>query len=158
MLTEARSPKAPPTESEKRVSVLALGTGVTLLGVLRALSHSQVDVFALREVDRATRRSRWYRPVSRKLGGLTPENLAQRLDALPAGTVLIPCADSWARAVAALPVELREKYPASVAPLAAIELFVDKGRFGNTLDRLRLPHPKTRLLTSLADLAVVPEA
>lgn len=158
MPTEKKTSTTRAKESDKRVSVLALGTGITLLGVLRALSRSNVDVFALRDVDRATRRSRWYRPVSAKLSGLTPENLEQRLQDLPAGTVLIPCADSWARAVAALPGDLRAKYPASIAPLSAIELFVDKGRFGSALDRLGLPHPRTRLLTSLEDLKRVPDS
>ena len=157
MSTEATAKKTRAANAGGRIPVLALGTGISLLGVLRALSRSNVDVFALREVDRATRRSRWYRPVSPDLAGVAPENLAQRLNALPPGTVLIPCADSWARAVAALPAELRAKYPASIAPLAAIDLFVDKGKFGRALDRLQLPHPKTRLLTSLADLASVPD-
>ncbi|HKR09953.1 MAG TPA: hypothetical protein VJS39_12240 [Gemmatimonadaceae bacterium] len=158
MPTETRSTAGRGSKADNSISVLALGTGISLLGVLRALSRSRVDVFALREVDRVTRRSRWYRPVSANLAGLTPDNLAQRLEGLPPGTVLIPCADSWARAVAALPMALRAKYPASIAPIDAIELLVDKGRFGRTLERLGLPHPRTRLLTSMTDLERVPDA
>ena len=143
--------------SGKRPTVLALGSGITLLGVLRALARKDVDVLALPDADRATRRSRWYRPAPSELSGMTTDMLADRVTLLPAGTILMPCSDIWARAVSALPAGVRERYPASVPPLSALETLVDKGRFRATLERLRLPHPATRLMTSVSDLDTVPE-
>jgi predicted ATP-grasp superfamily ATP-dependent carboligase len=70
----------------------------------------------------------------------------------------MPCSDQWARTVAGLPVEVLARYPASVPPLDAIELLVDKGRFAGTLERLGLPHPTTRLVASRADLDGIPDA
>jgi D-aspartate ligase len=70
----------------------------------------------------------------------------------------MPCSDFWARTVAALPAEVRARYPASIAPLEALDILVDKGRFGATLDRLQLPHPTTRPMTSVADLDEVADA
>jgi predicted ATP-grasp superfamily ATP-dependent carboligase len=64
----------------------------------------------------------------------------------------MPCSDIWVRAVAALPAHVGARYPASVAPLAALDTVVDKARFGGTLERLRLPHPTTRLVKSPQDL------
>jgi D-aspartate ligase len=138
-----------------RAKVLALGSGITLLGVLRTLSEGNVDVVALPDIDRVTRRSRWYRAGPRALSGMRAEMLAQCLETLPVPTVLMPCSDLWARAVAALPAEVRTRYPASIAPLQALDLLVDKARFASALDRLGLPHPATRLMKSVQDLDVV---
>ena len=145
------------TSSSERTTVLALGSGITLLGVLRALSRSSVRVLALPDADRATRRSRWYRSAPAKLSGLGAERLAERLEALKPGTVLIPCSDFWARTIAALPPEVQARYPASIAPLSALETLVDKSRFRDTLERLGLPHPTTRVITAVADLDDVPD-
>jgi D-aspartate ligase len=136
----------------KRTRVLALGSGVTVLGVLRTLSKARADVITLPDVDRVTRRSRWFRPGPPALSGMKPETLAQCLESLPVPTVLMPCSDLWVRTVAALPAEVRIRYPASVAPRDALDLLVDKARFGSALDRLGLPHPTTRLMKSVQDL------
>ena len=141
----------------KRTKVLALGTGITVLGVLRTLSKADADVFTVPEVDRFTRRSRWYRVGPRSLSGMKPDTLAQTLEGLPSPIVLMPCSDLWARTVAALPAEVRTRYPASIAPLQALDLLVDKARFGAALDRLKLPHPATRLMKAVEDLDVIPD-
>jgi predicted ATP-grasp superfamily ATP-dependent carboligase len=47
---------------------------------------------------------------------------------------------------------MRERYPASVAPLEAVDTLVDKSRFRATLERLGLPQPRTHDLSSLEDL------
>ena len=142
----------------KPAKVLALGSGITLLGVLRTLSEENVEVVALPDVDRATRRSRWYRAAPLALSGMKPDALARCLETLPVPTVLMPCTDLWARTVAALPAEVLARYPASVAPAETLNLLVDKARFGATLDRLGLPHPTTRPLKSVDDLDVVADA
>jgi D-aspartate ligase len=142
----------------ERPKVLALGSGITLLGVLRALSEIDADVMALPDADRAARRSRWYRSAPRSFLGVNADAIAQRLESLAAPTVLMPCSDFWARIVAALPAEVRARYPSSSAPLSALDLLVDKGRFGAALDRLGLPHPRTRKLKSIRDLDTVSDA
>jgi len=141
----------------KRTKVLALGTGITVLGVLRTLSKANVDVFTLPSVDRFTRRSRWYRVGPRALAGMKPDTLAQILEGLPSPIVLMPCSDLWVRTVAALPADVLKRYPASIAPLQALDLLVDKARFGAALDRLKLPHPATRLMKAAEDLDSVPD-
>lgn len=141
-----------------RRKVLALGTGITLLGVLRALSTADVDVIALPDADSMSRRSRWYQSGPPFLARLTPATLAERLRALPSPTVLIPCSDVWARALAALPPDLTARYPVSVAPIEVFDLLEDKARFAQTLERLSLPHPITRALRSVSDLDTAPDA
>lgn len=131
---------------------LALGSGITLLGVMRTLSEAGADVFALPDADRMSRRSRLFRGAPSNLAGLRAEALAGALPSLPPRTVLFPCSDMWARAVAALPDDSRRTYPASIAPLAALDTLVDKGQFRETLERLDIPHPTTRNLSSVGDL------
>lgn len=138
-----------------RARVLVLGYGMTVLGVLRALSETDADAVALPDIDRVTRRSRWYRSSPPTLSGMKAEELTERLASLPVRTVLMPCSDLWARTVAALPPEVRTRYPASIAPLPALDLLVDKGRFREALERLGLSHPTTRLMKSVSDLEVV---
>jgi predicted ATP-grasp superfamily ATP-dependent carboligase len=142
----------------KRTRVLALGSGITVLGVLRTLSKAPADVIALPDTDRATRRSRWFRAGPQALSGMKPDALAEKLESLPAPTVLLPCSDLWVRTVAALPAEVRVRYPSSVAPREALDLLVDKARFGSALDRLGLPHPTTRLMKSVGDLDPVSDS
>ncbi len=73
-----------------RTKVFALGTGITVLGVLRTLSKADADVFTLPEVDRFTSRSRWYRAGPRALEGVKPDTLSQFLEGLPSPVVLRP--------------------------------------------------------------------
>jgi D-aspartate ligase len=141
--------------ARKRTKVLALGSGIPVLGVLRALSGPNTDVVTLPDVDRVTRRSRWFRAGPSALSGMKPDALPQALESLPVPTVLMACSDLWVRTVAALPAESRTRYPASVAPVGALDLLVDKARFGGTLDRLGLPHPATRLIKSVRDLDLI---
>jgi len=138
--------------AERRTRVLVLGSGITVLGVLRALSEADADAVAMPDVDRVTRRSRWFRAGPSALSGMKPDALSQALESLPVPTVLLACSDLWVRTVAALPAEIRIRYPSSVAPLQALDLLVDKGRFSSTLDRLGLPHPATHLMKSVRDL------
>jgi predicted ATP-grasp superfamily ATP-dependent carboligase len=123
--------------------------------VLRALSETNADVVTLPDVDRVTRRSRWFRAGPNTLSGIKPDALPQALESLPVPTVLMACSDLWVRTVAALPAEIRIRYPASVAPVEALDILVDKARFAGTLDRLGLPHPATRLMKSVQDLDVI---
>jgi predicted ATP-grasp superfamily ATP-dependent carboligase len=138
--------------------VLVLGSGVTLTGVLRILGADGADVLALPDVQDFARRSRWYRAAPASLAQLTGERLATALAALPPGIVLMPCADSWVRAVASLPVGLRERYPSCLSPAPALDTLVDKARFGEILARLGLPHPVTRPVAAAADLEPVSDA
>ena len=147
----------PVTTATRPPRVLALGSGISLLGTLRTLSRTGADVVALPDTDRVTRRSRWFRAAPRELSGVSPDTLAQVLNSMPAGTVLMPCSDHWARTVAALPATVRARYPASMASLDALQLLLDKARFATTLERLGLPHPTTHTMTSVLDLDPVPE-
>jgi predicted ATP-grasp superfamily ATP-dependent carboligase len=86
------------------------------------------------------------------MAAMRPERLVELLRLLPTGTVLMPCSDLWAGTVSALEPGIFQSYPASVPPLSAIQVLVDKSSFRGTLARLGLAHPETHVMTSLADL------
>ena len=140
------------------IPVLALGTGITLLGVLRILGEDGPAVLALPDADPTTRRSRWYRAGPLALAGVTPASMARALDHIPDGTVLMPCSDNWVLAVASLPESVRRRFPTCVASADALATLVDKARFRATLERLSLPHPRTRALTGLVDFDALPDS
>ena len=140
------------TSSPGRPKVLVLGSGVTLLGVIRALSKVAADVFVLPDAQGPARRSRWFRKAPSYLAGLTPASLPEALRKSPDRMVLMPASDAWVKAVASLPQDIMGRHAASVPPVAAVEALVDKGRFRETLNHLGLPHPTTRSLSSVGDL------
>lgn len=137
--------------------MLALGSGLTLLGVLRVLHYAGAEAYALPDVEGLPRRSRWYRAAPAALAGIQPATLAAALSCLPERTVLLPCSDSWLHAVARLPSGVLERYPASVAAPSALDPLVDKSLFAATLSRLELPHPFTLPLRAPDDLDRVPD-
>ena len=142
------------------VPVLIFGAHVAALGVLRALAARGVECQVVEQTRDIIVRSRWYRPAERQLPETTDSAvLAEHLRGLSLPrAVLIPCSDRWAEAVAGLPEDLGSRFMASVSPRDAIEQFVDKDRFRALVDRLGIPYPRTRLITSPADLEDISDA
>ena len=99
-------------------------------------------------------RSRSYRPAERTLQETSDsEALAAYLESLHLPrAVLIACSDQWALAVAGLPSETRQRFPASIPPRESVAQFVDKDRFRALVDRLDIPRPRTLLIRDPADL------
>jgi len=140
--------------------VLILGTHITALGVLRMLTARGVEAFVVDETTDIITRSRWYRPPERTLAETSEsDTLADYLQSLELPkAVLIGCSDTWTRAVAGLPPAVRERFPASVAPLETITQLVDKSRFSALVERLGIPHPQTLLVRDVKDLDALTDA
>jgi D-aspartate ligase len=145
-------PSVPATD---RTPVLIFGAHLAALGVLRVLARHGIPTYVVDDTTNVIVRSRWYRPAERTLAETSdPAVLAGYLEslALPRA-VLIACSDQWALAVSGLPAALRERFPASIAPHAAVQQFVDKDRFRGLVDRLDIPRPRTRSIREPGDLA-----
>lgn len=141
------------------IPALAIGQGVTLLGVMRGLGEVSVPTYVATPLQDVTRRSRWYRCVpGSPVRSATAEVLAEDLLRLPLdGAVLIPCSDSAAVAVASLPPAVSARFRASCPSAEVQAILADKLRFARVLQRLDVPHPETIEITSpevIADLAV----
>ena len=59
-----------------------------------------------------------------------------------------------ARAVAALPLELRDRFPASISKPDVLEIFIDKGRFEAHLAEVGIPHPRTVLVQFMSPISL----
>lgn len=133
---------------------IALGGGVTLSAVLRLLHASKVSTYAVAAANDIAVRSRWFH----SLPGCGTAPASADLEQLLEGSgipfaVLIPCADDWLRAVASLPTSLAQRFPSSTAPVLAINLMTNKWRFAQLLERLNIPHPRTRLMRSRGEIS-----
>lgn len=134
--------------------VLIFGAHIAALGVLRVLARRGIPAFVVDDTSNIITKSRWYRPAERTLPETSdPTVLAGYLATLDLPeAVLIPCSDRWALAVAGLPPELRQRFPASIPPHDAVAAFVDKDRFHELVDRLDLPRPRSIPIARPADL------
>ncbi|MBS1850407.1 MAG: hypothetical protein JST79_05815 [Acidobacteria bacterium] len=139
--------------------VLALGGGITLTAVLHLLHRKNIPVYTICAETDFVRHSRLYRPAPGLAQALSPADLEPYLqETILPEAVLLPCSDDWAQAVALLPPELSGRFPHSTSRSQIIETLVDKWRFAQLMETLRLPHPRTRLLGSLEDIAQIPES
>ncbi len=136
------------------VPILALGGGVTGVGVLRCLGRRALPVYSIcanAGFDFA-HHSRWYR----ELPGhpkVRPPDLATFLETLALEqAVLMPCADDWLLAVADLPSDLCARFPASVPTSPVTRVLVDKWKFAELLQSISAPSPVTRLIRSCDQL------
>ncbi len=144
--------------SARPTPVIVLGGGVTVAAVLILLARAGIPSYAVCPPSDFVRRSRWYRRLP-SVRNPTPENLAELLEKLTIErAVLMPCSDDWLTAVAALPSGLAERFPSSGPTACSIEVLVDKWRFAQLLDEEAVPHPRTHLIGSLAELATLPPA
>ncbi len=139
------------------IPVVALGAGLTLTAVQRLFGEAGIPIYSVCAPEDFSRRSRWYCPIPASPQYQKPELLQLLLRELPfQRAVLIPCADDWAVAVAALPEHLAAQFPSSTSPLTTLRAMVDKASFSELLTLNNVPHPKTRILRSAADIDSVP--
>ncbi len=133
---------------------LVLGGTVTALGTARSLGPLGIPVYSTCPADDVAAKSRWVRVLN---GGLaefsTPEQLAAYLARAPfERMVLIPCSDSWAETVAALPAECSARFPSFVSPHSVLRELNDKESFASLVRRLQVPHPQTLFVHGVGDL------
>lgn len=136
---------------------LVLGGGITGLGVLRILARDGIPAFLVASPDDLAFHSRHARAAPGPAAAEARAGLGAWLSRTPLERgVLIPCSDHWARAIAELPPEVAARFPASVPAPDALDVAVDKSRFAALLARLRIAHPRTWPVSSVADLAALP--
>ena len=141
------------------VPVIVLGGGISGLGVLRAFGRRGVPAFLVAPPGDLAWRSRHAR-APRAPTGLEPStDLPLMLEKLEyPRAVLLPCSDSWARKVAALPQALASRFRASSPSAAALDEVVDKARFAALARRAGVSHPESWPLDGPASLEQVPES
>ena len=145
--------------TEDRAPVLVLGSSLTVLGVVRACARRGIPAYVVSDQRDIETRSRWYQPLALADDAVPePSRLRALLEHLPfERAVLMPCTDSWSRAVAALDPTWAARFPSSTPSAAALDTLTDKGRLAQALRRLGIHHPRTVLLRDARDLNRLPD-
>ncbi len=145
--------------SAGELPALVLGAGISALGALRCLGREGVATYYASCADDFVHNSRWARRIATPLPVFpTSEQLGTFLLRQPlARAVLVPCSDAMARAVAGLDARLAARFPSSVAPVDRLDTLVDKQRFARFAAAEGLPHPRTTLVRTRADLERLPD-
>lgn len=150
----------PPAANRRRgVPVILFEGGVTGIGAARILNKAGIKTYTVVRAPGIFAYSRCYRPI-RNLGGLESHasQLPELLQRLPMSqAVLMPCADDWVRAVAALAEDVKQNFPSSTPPLRSIEIMTDKAEFATALAKYGIPHPATRTVRTMTELRLVPD-
>jgi D-aspartate ligase len=140
------------------IPVVVLGTGITALGVLRAFGKSRIPTVAVSQRLDFVAASRFcHQPDS--VRELLPDrgNLAAYLRRLPfSRMVLCACTDDWTREVSRLS-GLQDTYLASISDPATLDTLLEKEKLQALLAKHHVPHPRTQLLRSEADLESLPD-
>src|SRR5262245_50866710 len=110
---------APRGDRGAAIPALVLGGSVTALGAVRSLGPLGLPVYVACEPGELASRSRWATLLN---GGLPEFTSVERLerflrDAGDGRMVLVPCSDSWAETVAALPDDVAARFPSFLSPL-----------------------------------------
>jgi predicted ATP-grasp superfamily ATP-dependent carboligase len=135
-----------------------LGGGITAAAVLALLARADVPTYTVAPVADFVRKSRWYRSLPASKPEPSVDNTEKFLRQLPLErAVLMPCSDDWALAVAALPDDLKLRFPCSGPSFETTSSFIDKWQFAQTLEREGIPHPHTQLIRSFTELSDLPK-
>ncbi|HXY13074.1 MAG TPA: hypothetical protein VEI26_01090 [Terriglobales bacterium] len=153
-----KTPKKPAPGTEP-VPVIAIGSGLTLNGVIRTLGRAGLPVYCVCPGDDFVLHSKWYQPPLSGGCDLKPNGLEKFLRGLGfEQAVLIPCSDDWVRATITLPSDLAQRFLTSMATTEVVQCMLDKWRFNDLLVRAGIPHPETILLQSYEDVQNLPDS
>ncbi len=150
--------QAPRTTSDLPPAVV-VGSGVTLLGVVRILGRQRLPLLASVHPHDPAGDSRWL-PSGAHLPGIdSTVPLAEYLTRLPLEQgFLIPCSDDLALQAAELPCDLKVRFRTYQPDVRVLRLLVDKGAFLHALEAAGVPHPRTHLIDTVDDLGALSDA
>ena len=140
----------------ERIPAIVLGSGNTALGSLRALGRRGIPTYVAHAQPNFERASRWYRAAP---GDWARDSLAENLQSTGLDrAVLIPAADGAVIDAAALPPDLRARFPSSTPDADLLRQMIDKDGLASLLVEHDVPHPRTWSVRDSGDAARLPWA
>ena len=134
--------------------VIVLGNGVTALGVLRAFARQGIPTFVHPDSSEDLRLSRWYSPLLQKgrEHPHQPPSASALADVLRRSGLehafLCAVSDQWQRIVAEFSEAEDPRFISVVPSRATLDALQDKAAFALLLQRLGVPMPATRLIST----------
>lgn len=149
-----------PAHSSGSSPAIVLGTGLTVLGVLRCLARTGIPAVCVSEAPDFEAASRWYVPASRRVPAWASADdlLAALASSSISSGVLIPCSDHWAVEAARLAARQDHPFRSSCADAGVVSLLIDKDGFRSHLERAGVPHPFTRPVSDETELVSLMES
>ena len=148
------------TTTRDRAPAIVWGRGPTAVGILRCLHIANIPVFVASPRHDAVARSRFYRPIpgENPWEGALDGRARDALRVLPFDeAVVIPSADDTALWLSDIPAsDLAQRVRVSTSTRDALEILQDKTKFAEFLRGTDIPHPRTFMIESAADVAAVP--
>jgi len=148
------------TTTTDRTPAIVWGRGATAVGILRCLHLANLPSFVASAPHDAIARSRFYRPIpgANPWDGTLDAGSRDALRTLPFDeAVLIPSADDGALWASDIPAsDLGRRVRVSSSTRDALEILQDKTKFAGFLRDTDIPHPRTFMIESAADVAAVP--
>lgn len=142
------------------VPAIVVGSEQTGLGTLRSLRSVGIPAYVACPEDDLVCRSRWYRPTpgAERWNGKLGPHADALLAAMPLkSAVVIPGRDDAVLWAAGLPEgPLRNRFLISSSSRATLETLLDKSRFGRFLSGTSIPHPRSFIIRTDADVAAIP--
>src|SRR4051812_24719816 len=122
-------PIAPKLMTLSRPPVLVLGSGLTVLGVIRLLCAAGFQPLVVNGERDVAKNSKCYRPAPASRGAAPDVDFDDYLDGLPLErAILMPCSDKWILRAAQRSASLRKRFPASLSEADALDELIDKLR------------------------------
>ncbi|HET9939990.1 MAG TPA: hypothetical protein VFR25_02710 [Candidatus Eisenbacteria bacterium] len=135
---------------------IVFGANITALAVMRSCGRAGVPVYNAGSDRTTIGRSRWFRPVPGVdvPESASPDRVADLLRALPFDrSVLFPCSDHWALALAALPSDIVTRHTPVTASLPVVQTLVDKEAFAHAAAAHGVPAPRQFKPQQLSDIS-----
>jgi len=151
-------------QQKSQLPVVVLASGVTALGVLRAFARQGIPAFVHPDSSDALRHSRWYQPLLTSGGEQPtgPPSTSALADALERSGVehafLCAGSDEWQRVVSEFSERNDPRFVSVVASRATLDTLQDKAGLALLLQRLGVPMPATRLISTADDVAELPSS
>lgn len=146
-------------EPTAAIPAILLGEGLSVLGAARALGAAGIPAFQLSAGAGVEANSRHLSQLELDPAPSANEGLERILERVAQDkAVLIPCSDRWVNQIASLSPELRSRFPFSSPGQEIVKTFTDKASFSRLLSEHQIPHPETRIVSSMEDVASLSDA
>jgi D-aspartate ligase len=137
-----------------QVPAVVLGSGLTVLGVLRCLGRKGIPAYCISNQLGFEIRSRWCRRIGPGIETFaSASDLERVLDSLPFERMfVIACSDHWTIEAGRISADCKDRFLTCLPEAHVIERFVDKAGFAALLASTGVPHPSTAFARSERDV------
>lgn len=146
-------------KNSNNIPVLIFGSGLTVLGTLRALARHGITVYCADRQPDFVRRSRWYRTVNLPVQAGDPESITAFADSIGhQKLVLIPASDNSCLDLSAETYRNSDRLLTFLPDRDKLDILIRKDLFALKLAELSVDSPRTAILNTAEELADIDDS